>query len=269
MICLSYSLFGDPSSFEFPWYLRGVAFNVRMNEILYPEITTMLFIDSVVAEKHGRMLQELKEVSHFQIVVDEYTNQRCKGMFRRLMPLFFEESKYSPKITHVICRDLDSVSTYREALCTYEWLQSGLPYHAINDNAAHGGLMGGMVAFKSEDFKKDTGYKSFEQMIKGVDLKLHGSDQNFMNRAILPKIKGKLFLHNLKGAGCPASVVKTEVPASGPIDKKLWTSDLISRYIGSAGVIDFELLRWFKAHDPNPKWDAFEKRYSDIFYWAR
>jgi hypothetical protein len=264
MKCISYSLFGDPSSFEFGFYLRGVFHNIRMNRLLFPDFHTIVYATTEIINKYYDVLGDVGQLTNKLTIQEEDNNpRRCEGMLRRMMPLFEKD------FDTVICRDLDSVSTYREALCTYEWLQSGLPYHAINDNAAHGGLMGGMVAFKSEDFKKDTGYKSFEQMIRGVDLKLHGSDQNFMNRAILPKIKGKLFLHNLKGAGCPASVVKTEVPASGPIDKKLWTSDLISRYIGSAGVIDFELLRWFKANDPNPKWDAFEKRYSDIFYWAR
>jgi hypothetical protein len=260
MKVLSYSLFGDPSSFEFPFYLRGVYLNARMNKILFPDMR--MFLHFSVDGGYGGMIEDMCKFANIEGFYMK-KDQRCASMLWRMRPLFMNN------VTHVICRDLDSVSTYREALCTYEWLQSGFPYHAINDNAAHGGLMGGMVAFRSEDFKKDTGYKSFDQMIKGVDLKLHGSDQNFMNRAILPKIKGKLFLHNLKGAGCPAAVVKTEVPASGPVNKKYQHADLISRYIGSAGVIDFELLRWFKANDPDPKWDAFEKKYSDIFYWSR
>jgi hypothetical protein len=170
--------------------------------------------------------------------------------------------------THVICRDADSVPTYREANCVYEWLESGLPYHAINDNDAHGGLMGGLVGFRTEDFKRDTGYTSFDQMIKGQDLRQHGSDQNFMNKHIHPKIKKGLMMHKLKGAGIEAKVVKTQVK-EGYVDKKLRHSDLISRYIGSAGVIDFELLRWFKANDPNPEWDKFERKFPDVFYWAR
>lgn len=269
MICLSYSLFGDPSSFEFSFYLRGLIFNVRMNRILYPGFTTSIAFQKDLIENKSikGIIEWLFE--HESISYKPFEKApRCESMLMRMSPIFEDLHPYE-NATHVICRDLDSVSTYREALCTYEWLNSGLPFHAINDNAAHGGLMGGMVAFKSEDFKQATGYKSFEQMIKGLDLRKHGSDQNFLNKFVLPKIKNKLFLHNLKGAGCQAAVTKTVVPASGPVDKKYQYSDLISRYIGSAGVIDFELLRWFKTHDPNPKWDAFEKRYSDVCYWAR
>jgi hypothetical protein len=261
---LSYSLFGDPSSFEFGFYLRGCFFNIRMNRILFPEFHTIIYATTDIINKYYDVLGDVGQLTNKLTIQEEDNNpKRCEGMLRRMMPLFEKD------FDTVICRDLDSVSTYREALCTYEWLNSGLPFHAINDNAAHGGLMGGLIAFKSEDFKQATGYKSFEQMIRGLDLRQHGSDQNFLNKSILPKIKNKLLLHNLKGAGCQASVVKTEVPASGPVDKKYEHSGLISRYIGSAGVIDFELLRWFKTHDPNPKWDAFEKKYPETFYWTR
>lgn len=261
---LSYSLFGDPNSFEFPFYLRGTYFNARMNRILYPEFTTVINIDSIINAKYKFLLLDLGELTG--ILISKYTHdQRCKSMLQRMFPIFAETSD---SITHVICRDLDSVSTYREALCTYEWLNSGMPYHAINDNDAHGGLMGGLVAFRSEDFKRDTGYTSFEQMVRGQNLSKHGSDQDFMNKHIHPKIKKGLMMHKLKGAGIEAAVTKTEVPKVGPVDKRYQHADLISRYIGSAGVIDFELLRWFKTHDQNPNFDAFERKFKDIFYWA-
>lgn len=262
MKVLSYSLFGDPNSFEFPFYLRGVYFNARMNQILYPEFTTCVSTERTLIDKYEPMFMFLHDQKYFMMHA-ESTSPRCESMLHRLRPIF------ETGATHVICRDLDSVSTYREALCTYEWLNSGMPYHAINDNDAHAGLMGGLVAFKTEDFKRDIGYTSFEQMIHGQDLKKHGSDQNFMNKHIHPKIKRGLLMHKLKGAGIEAKVTATEVPKSGPVDKKLWVTDLISRYIGSAGVIDFELLRFFKSFEPDPKWDEFERKFKDIFYWAR
>lgn len=259
-VAMSYALFGDPSSFEFGFYLRGVYFNARMNRILFPDFKTFVHVDQKVFFKYKEFIEALSE---FGVLFNFETHKhRCESMFWRMKPLFHKD------ITHVICRDLDSVSTYREALCTYEWLSSGMPYHAINDNAAHGGLMGGLVSFRSEDFKRDTKYTSFEQMIRGQNLSKHGSDQNFLNKFIHPKIKHWLMMHKLKGAGIEAKVIKTEVPASGPIDKKLWLADLISRYCGSAGVIDFELIRFFRSVDPNPKWDAFEKKFPDIMYWA-
>jgi hypothetical protein len=261
MKVLSYSLFGDPSSFEFGFYLRGIYFNARMNRILYPDFVTVVNIDKIVNANYKWIMLDIGNL--FDIQVSYYQHdERCKSMLQRMWPIWVEG------VTHVLCRDADSVPTYREASCVYEWLQSGLPYHAINDNDAHAGLMGGLVGFRSEDFKRDTGYTSFDQMIQGQDLRKHGSDQNFMNKFIHPKIKNGLLMHKLKGQGIEAKRTETVVP-SGHIDKKYVHSDLIARYIGSAGVIDFELLRWFKDHDPNPKFDEFERKYSNIFYWAR
>ena len=261
MKVLSYSLFGDSNSFEFPFYLRGIYFNARMNRLLYPDWITFVHVDQKVFFKHQDLIERL---AVFGVRLNFHDHKdRCLSMLWRMRNLFSEG------VTHVLCRDADSVSTYREALCVYEWLNSGLPFHAINDNNAHSGLMGGMVGFKSKEFKDATGYTSFDQMISGQKLSKHGSDQDFMNREILPKIWEKLLFHKLKGAGSHAHTIKTEVPEKGPIDKKLWVSDLISRYIGSAGVIDIELLRFFKSFDPDPKFDEFERKYPEIFYWAR
>lgn len=260
MKVISLSLFGDTNSFEFPFYLRGIYLNARMNRILYPEWTTNIYFSC--DGYYGGLCEEIGKL----FKIDGYympKMDRCQSMLWRMRPIFSQ-----PHVTHVLCRDADSVSTYREANCVYEWLNSGMPYHAINDNDAHAGLMGGLVGFRTEDFKIDTGYTSFDQMIQGQDLRKHGSDQNFMNKHIHPKIKHGLFMHRLKGQGIEAKRTDTNVPI-GHLDKKLWTTDLISRYIGSAGVIDFELLRWFKSNDPDLKFDAFEKKFPDIFYWVR
>lgn len=264
-VAMSYSLFGDPLSFEFGFYLRGCYLNARMNEILFPTFDTDIHISDELHQMYSAFWSDLTAINyHVHAFEVRYHEQRCKSMMWRFYPIWNRE----PKTTHVICRDTDSVSTYREACCVYDWIDSGLPYHAINDNAAHSGLMGGLVAFRSEDFKTDTGYKSFSEMVEGLDLKQHGSDQNFMNKFIHPKIKHKLLLHNLKGNGCEAAVTKTEVPQNR-LDKNLWLTDLISRYIGSAGVIDFELLRFLRSRHEQTKYNDFEKKYSQILYWAR
>lgn len=267
MKVISYSLFGDPSSFEFLFYLRGFYFNLRMCKILYPDWKIILSTSITEPSMFSEMVKLFPSFEGINYLCDA---PRCEAMLWRMLPIFDTSAvpPFDSKVTHVLCRDADSVPTYREANCVCEWIASGLPYHAINDNDAHAGLMGGLVGFRREDFIRDTGYKSFDQMIQGHDLRKHGSDQNFMNKFIHPKIKHGLLMHNLKGQGIEAKRTETVVP-NGHIDKKLWVSDLISRYIGSAGVIDFELLRFFKSFDNDPKYDAFEKKYSDIFYWAR
>jgi hypothetical protein len=265
MKVLSYSLFGDPNSFEFNFYLRGIYFNARMNQILYPDFINVVHYQmDLYNTKVGELLEGLTYITKTNLV-GVAKAPRCEAMLWRMMPLFSKTAQY----THVICRDADSVSTYREACCTYEWLDSSLPYHAINDNNAHGGLMGGLVAFNVNAFKNHTGYTSFEQMIKGVPLDKHGSDQNWMNKELLPKITEGLLFHKLQGSGGPAALTRYDVPSRKQVNPKLWVTDLISRYIGSAGVIDFELLRFLRAQPNQKQFDAFEKKYPQIFYWVK
>ncbi|HEY3429629.1 MAG TPA: hypothetical protein VGK39_03060 [Cyclobacteriaceae bacterium] len=231
-----------------------------MNRILLPDFYTTVYTTTELIDKYWAFWQGLGKLNPKLTVQEEDNNpQRCAGMLWRMKPLFDDTEL-------VLCRDADSVITYREANCIHHWLRSGLPFHAINDNDAHGGLMGGLVGFKSKDFLKATNYKSFDQMVKGLDLKQHGSDQNFLNKSIHPKIKHGLMMHKLRGAGVNAARVELSAP-NGVVDKKYWVTDLISRYIGSAGVIDFELLRFFKSFDNDPKFDDFEKLFPNLFYW--
>lgn len=271
MKVISYSLFGDPMSFEYPFYLRGIYFNVRMNRLLYPDWQTVIIAEHKINNPYQGVLDWLKNyIDNFYAIKVEKDMplRRCEGMLWRMLPIYFKDKW---ECSHVICRDADAITTYREAICVNEWLGSDLPFHGINDNPAHGGLMGGMVGFRVADFKRATGYTSFEQMISGLDLSQHGSDQNFMMKSIHPKIKNNLLMHVLSGGGCEARHKVTSINERKDIDinPKLWESSNTCRFIGSPGVVDFELLRFFKRFDNDPKFDRFEKQFSDIFYWQK
>lgn len=261
MKVISYSLFGDPTSFEFGYYLRGVYFNARMNRLLMPGFQTYVYVESRVFHKYNALWKTMQNLMPVVIIEESNNPQRCLGMLWRMKPLFDDN------VELVLCRDADSVITYREALCNHEWVKSKYGFHAINDNAAHGGLMGGLVGFKSKEFKSATKFESFNKMVAGLDLGRHGSDQNWMNKVLHPKIKNNLMMHKFAGAGVDASLTIHSVMNEGTIDKKLWVADLISRYIGSAGVIDFELLRFFRDFDNKTEFHTLEKLFPNIFYW--
>lgn len=261
---MSYSLFGDPDSFEFGFYFRGAYLNARMNEVLFPEFETVIQVDSDNFNAFEKFWLDLSALNKKIHILDAGKNeQKCRSMLWRLNPLFS-----STVWDFVICRDLDSVSTYREACCVQEWLSGGLWHHAINDNDAHGGLMGGLTSFWTEGFKEQTGITTLKQLVNNVDLSKHGSDQNLLNKVIHPKIKNNLLFHVLKGAGAEARTIKREVTPHKRIDPKLWVTDLISRYIGSAGVIDFELLRFLRSRPEQSKYSNFEQTHRFFLYWA-
>src|SRR5688572_8653466 len=138
LIC--YSLFnGKKEKFEKLAYIRGFYFNVRMNRLIYPSWNTYLAIDQSTYDQYKLLFDRLNII----INVFGHTPALCEGMLWRMYPIWQEG------ITHVLCRDSDAITTYRESQAVESWLHSGMLAHAILDNPAHSGLMGGMVGFRS------------------------------------------------------------------------------------------------------------------------
>lgn len=249
MKIISYALFGDTNSFEFPFYLRGIYYNIRMNRMLYPDWYTMVTVQKEVNHKYTFLLHELKSIIDYGIAIRDEA-PRCEAMLWRLDPLFKDG------VSVVLSRDADAVTTYREACAVNEWLYSSKGYHGINDDPAHSiEMMGGMCGFKVDAFKQDfPDLRQLSYLTLGANLDNHGTDQNLLMSKIYPRIKDKLLLHK-------------NPPQRR--DNKLWESDLTCRMIGSPGVVDFELLRFFQRFDKNPRLDRFEHDFSDTFYWAK
>ncbi len=247
MKLISYSLFNANDGFEFKAMLRGLYWNYRMNKLIYPEWHTWLYYDKSVADKYLKFLVELE-----QITWEGSTPKLCEGMLWRIKPIFDKD------VTHVICRDTDALTTYREAQAVHVWTQTNYPIHAILDNPAHHGLMGGMIGLTKEAIKE---YKTFDEFVGGYDLSKRGSDQDILN---LRLSKRKPILWN-KGTDVYKPLEDIKIPG---VDPKLWESNLTCRHIGSAGVVEMETIRFFKRFDDNKRWDDFEKKYPEIFYWV-
>lgn len=262
MKVISYSIFkADCQPFEFMAYLRGLYFNARMNRLIYPGWDTIVAVQELVYLEYTEFLQRLP-VSAIHI---NAAGPICKSMLWRMTPIFQES------VTHVICRDADAITTYKEAQAVQQWVDSGLGFHGMTDNPAHGlPMMGGMVGFKVDQFKMEfPQWTSFEQMIKGFDLSQRGSDQDFMMKKIYPFAKPNMVGHFFEG--CRENVKITHHAVSNQIpgvDPRLWESNLTCRHIGSAGVVEMETLRFFKRFDKTD-YSAFEKEFSNICYWAR
>lgn len=266
MKVISYSLFGDPSSFEFPFYLRGIYFNARMNKLIYPEWTTVIHVENSIYGQYDSFLESLAESTRTNLVLLAPADL-CKAMLWRMKPIYSE----TIQPTHVICRDADAITTYKEAQAVNEWVDSRLGFHGITDNPAHTlPMMGGMVGFEVESFRNTFPmWTCFEEMVKRQDLSKHGSDQDLIMKKIYPKAKDNMVGHFF--SGCKEIVRSTRHSVIGRllgVDAKLWEADLTCRHIGSAGVVEMELLRFFQRFDKTD-YSAFEKEFSEICYWAR
>jgi len=265
---ISYALFSHPSAlpFERLAYVRGFYFNARMNNLMFPDWRTHLEVDRVTHDEFAGLFKWLIENNNLDIHVNEVSPLLCEGMIWRMKPV------WTADITHVLCRDCDSITTYREAQCVQQWLESDYHHHAINDNPAHGGLMGGMVGFETAHLKSIMGWTSWEQMISGYNLSERGSDQQLMNERMGKYIAPSTMLHKIQGAGFPAGRIISEVPLIRlpQVDPTLWESNLVCRHIGSAGVVDMEVLRYFKRWDAYDwKYQPIEKEFSRLFYWQQ
>lgn len=261
MKLISYSLFDHPSSepFEKMAYIRGFYFNARMNNLIYPDWRTHLEVDKCIWMEFGFLFEWLKHNNNLSLSINDKNPQLCEGMIWRMNPIFNQD------VSHVLCRDCDSVTTYREALSVQKWIESGVGVLALHDNPAHAGLMGGMIGVTTSKFKALTGYQDFNSMIAGVNLSQRGSDQNLLNQRILPNIKGDLSIVSTNKI--PDIYFKGNLPQ---VNVRFWESNLTCRHIGSAGVVDLEVLRFFKRFDiENEKYTEIEKEFSKIFYWRQ
>jgi hypothetical protein len=227
----------------FNWYLRGLYFNARLIEIMLPDWSMYVRTESVTDGDTALFLQELFKSGIGKVSINTLDNkERCARMLER-----FNVYPH-PDLTHVLCRDADSAITWREVKEIRKWEESGKDWHGINDNPAHSiPMMGGMIGFKPEAYRK-------LNLTPEGDFSRHGSDQDWIMKNIYPHAKHS-FYH---------SVLTNREPQ--PDTDPRWESDLVQRYIGSAGVIEMEMVRFLSRYQ-QPHHTEFEKRHPNIFYW--
>jgi hypothetical protein len=261
LIC--YSLFNSEGTqnFEKLFYLRGLYWNCRMNAFLFPDWRTHLEVSRDIYEGFHELFDWLVANNNLSFSINEENHpKRCEGMLRRMKPIFDQN------VTHILCRDADALSSYREALVVQKWLESNKKCHAILDNRAHSGLMGGMTGFQTSWFRGCMEMGSWEQMISGWDFSQHGSDQNWLNAKVLPRIKDDLMWSGGPlGDEIPDAYSQAALPQVSPM---LWEANLISSFIGSPGFNEVECIRFFRRFDKEPsKFEAIEKQFPKLFYW--
>jgi hypothetical protein len=250
LIC--YALFHNETKqpFETSAYVRGFYFNCRMNNLIYPDWRTHLEVDRHIYSKYQLLFDWLVTNNNLSLCINEVTPPLCEGMLWRMKPIFTID------VDHVLCRDSDAITTYKEAQAVQTWLEINKAFHAILDNPAHGGLMGGMVGFNCSMFKSITKFHSFQEFINGQNLSTHGSDQNYLNKL---NLEAYTFFDNC--------AIDKSIKVPG-VDKKYWESNLTCRHIGSAGVVEMETIRFFQRHDAYQwKFDVIEKQLPNLFYW--
>lgn len=196
MKAISYALFGankerQDNCFDFNSYLSSMMVCIRMNRLVYPDWDNVIHVDKTTHEAYYTFFEALSNTPNIVIKVQNEA-PICEAMLWRMKPIFELNNDVTSKYTHVICRDLDSPSTYKEAQAVQHWInRMTKAAHAITDSDSHTiPLMGGMIGFMPDHFLTRTGFKSWDQMM-GVarnhySFNYKGSDQDFLNRIIYP-----------------------------------------------------------------------------------
>lgn len=184
---ISYSLFGygkerQANCFDFNSYLRGLMVNMRLKRLLFPEWVIRLHLDESTYNGFIEFFNLLQIESGLQIIICNDA-PLTKAMLWRMKPLFNTE------VERVICRDLDSPLTYRDAQAVKQWEDSGKAAHAITDSVSHNlPMLGGMVGFIKDNFVQRVGFNGWDNFVNqmgGYEVK--GADQDLLNRYVYPK----------------------------------------------------------------------------------
>lgn len=297
---ISYSLFGygkekHPNGFTFDTYLVGLMLSIRLNRLVFPDWENVLETDNSTYTAFEPLFKYLADRNILQIEQNPDGAKLCEAMLWRLKPAFWVDKFGKWEFSHVLCRDLDSLHTYREAQAVQVWINNDKAMHAITDSVSHDVyLLGGMIGIRPDHFTSKTNIQSFSGLMSlcNIDLSAKGSDQTFLNSVIYPMVGEKghdsITQHYFKGRGptwlsdfhsCNCWLYEStprahrdDCPENTPIplDDDLKETNDIAWHMGQSGWNQPHTLRIIEKHrDKFADLEAIEKEYKQIFYWIK
>lgn len=292
MKAISYSLFGynkdrEANSFDFNSYLRGFHINVRFNRILYPWWITVLNLDETTYNSPYKPIFDWHVEKGYAKIVIQDPAPLCKSMLWRLKTVF-DYSHPNWTYTHVLCRDLDSIATYREAQMVQEWINEDKAIHCITDSISHDiPMMGGMIGLRPgyvNDLLKitkhpDNAWDKLLALAPDIDYRRKGSDQDFLNRIIHPKCAHNATEHYILGMrhdvieenGRHYSIKDSIQPEGVSLDIKAKLEEKkLAGHVGAAGFYEAPTMHFLYHHDPyRDDYKELEEmpEFDKIFYW--
>lgn len=273
---ISFSLFGykgDLSDgYPFASYMRGLSFNLKMAEIIYPSWRVHLFVDRTTYEAFKPYFDYHVEGERLDLFIDE-PSQLCEMMLHRMIPVFL-------KYDRVLCRDVDSLLSYRERQAVEYWISTGRVVHAMTDSVSHTvALMGGMIGFMCKEFRDIIGAHSYSEFLnlgrnQKIDYNKKGADQEFLNRVIHPKIAHTMVEHYLLGMpnsfrGEYHNTIK-DIPLAD-IPESARESNHLIFHLGQSGFAHEAALKFFDhmfTEERKEYYANIENQYKQIHYWA-
>lgn len=291
---ISYALFGygkgrSDNCFDFNSYLRGLSQCLRMNRLLYPNWVSVIHVDQKSYDAFKLYFDAIKSETVDVVVCGE--DALCRAMLWRMKPIYeTQDGKW--KYSHVICRDTDSVATYREVQAVQYWIDKDTSLHAITDSISHNlPLMGGMIGVKPDYFNyrmECFDWTSLMAKSSGISFSVKGSDQDFLNLVVYPYFARKgsesitqhyfngmsnTFLSDFHTCTCPPpSGHADNCPNNYKIDlpDELKESNSVAGHIGASGSYQSVMERFLRKY--RGWFDDLhnaESNYPIVFYWTQ
>lgn len=272
MKVISYSLFGydkerQADCFDFNSYLRGLMVNIRLARLIYPEWVIRVHTDKSTYNGFKDLFDKLP----IQIVICEEA-PLTKAMLWRLKPCFDTD------VTHVLCRDLDSPVTYREAQAVKYWMNRDKTAHAITDSVSHDvPMLGGMIGFIPKYFTQRMECNDWDTFVSRgrYDWNRKGSDQTFLTNEVYPKVAqhgyDSITQHYVLGMGNSflSDYHNTIQGMELDIPSEYKETKDICGHIGSAGYYNAQLSRFINKHaEKFNDLIEIEKDYPNLFTWV-
>lgn len=282
MNAISYSLFGynqqHENCYDFRAYLRGLHLNIRIAQLLYPGWMPVVLTDIFVHDSpYGKYFWELCHAKRIDLHVLPQ-RELCAMMLWRLYPAFLLDNQgLNLKYNRVICRDTDSLLSYRERQAVAYWERGPKMAHSMTDSISHTiPIMGGMCGFMSGPFRDRMGVTSFDQLLslsQGIDFNRKGTDQDFLNRYVLPKVADSITEHFVLGhpqtfrGDCHNFIHDIDLKEIGVSDELKETNGY-GFHIGASGFQTDAVVKFLDKHGKdNEYWEELEKQYPETFYW--
>lgn len=280
---ISFSLFGfdkqkanDPND-PFPAFLRGLMVNVRFNRLLYPGWANIVHTDKEsYTSQYQPLFDWLIDRGFIEVVICPSNEVLCRAMLWRVMPVFTQNKSGNWLYTHVLCRDLDSIATYREVQAVEIWIREDKTIHCITDSISHNvAMMGGMIGLRPGPLTERVNVRTFDELMslsQGIDYTHKGADQTFLNKYVYPKCADSAtehfvlgMVHNLpeeNGRHYSIEDINLSIP------KAYKASNDCAGHVGAAGFYDPITPRFLNNIDPHAKeYAEIEKRFPGLFSW--
>ena len=176
---ISFSLWGPA-----PFYSYGAMINLVLSRSVYPGWRCRFHVDAAVPRACTGFLRD--NGADVRNIEDEYPGV---GLFQRFLVM------NDPKVGRFLVRDCDARLSVAEAGLVQQWIDSGLPFHAVRDHVLHNELMIGCLWAGRTDCGIDIVQLMRRYFTAGPTAK-YGHDQRMLGLMLWPLIRNHCLVHD-------------------------------------------------------------------------